>query len=131
MFNALIDYFFPNPEFIAFEPIFIPNLARFPSMLPSVCVFLLFAWFLYFLTILLATLCVVHGANLTFVFLIRLFLGAVVLVCVVVTLEAKFFLLTLSYLTRNDEPFGNRTLCHVMHCPNSTFCLIIIFSFYQ
>ena len=39
MFNALIDYFSPNPELITFEPIFIPNLAKFSSMLPPVCAF--------------------------------------------------------------------------------------------
>ena len=65
MFNAL-DYFFPNPEFIAFEPIFIPNLAKFPSILPPVSAFLRFPWFLYFLTILLATVCVADGTTLLF-----------------------------------------------------------------
>ena len=63
---TLINYFFSNPEFIAFEPTFVPNLAKFPSILPPVCAFLPFPRFLYFLTILLATLCVVDGENLTF-----------------------------------------------------------------
>ena len=97
MFNAPIDYYFPSPELIVFEPIFIHNLAKFPSKLPPVCTFLLL-WFLYFLTIHLATLCVVDDANLTFFFLIRLFLGPVFLVCNIVAFEGKFFLLTL-------EPF--------------------------
>ena len=124
-------FFPPNQEFIAFEPIFIPNLAKFPSKLPPVCAFLLFPWFLYLLTILLATLCVVDGANLTFFFLIRLFLSPVVLVRLIVTFEGKFFLLTLSYLARKDVPFGNRTLCTVTCRHNSSFCLIVVFTFYH
>ena len=97
MFNALIDYYFPDPDPIVFEPIFIHNLAKFPSKLPPVCTFLL-PWFLYFFTILLATLCVVDDANLIFFFIIRLFLGPVFLACNTVAFEGKFFLLTLSYL---------------------------------
>ena len=107
MFNALINYFFSNPEFIAFEPTFVPNLAKFPSILPPVCAFLPFPWFLCFLTILLATPCVVDAANLTFFFLICVFLGPVVPVHLIVTFEGKFFLPTLSYLPRNNVPFGN------------------------
>ena len=102
--------FFPNPEFIAFEPIFIPNLAKFPSILPPVCAFLLFPWFLYFLTILLVTFCVVYSKNFTFLFLIRLFLGPIFLVRLIVNFEGKVSLLTLSYLSRNDVPFGNASL---------------------
>ena len=127
--------FFPNPEFIDFEPIFSPNLAKYPSIPPppppTVCAFFLFHWFLYFLTILLATLCVVDGANLTFFFLIRLFLSPVALVRLIVTFEGKFFLLTVLYLTRNDVPFSNQTLCDVTRCRNSTFCVMVVFSFYQ
>ena len=106
MFNTLIELgFFPNPEFIAFEPIFISNLAKFSSILPPVCAFLLFPWFLYFLTIILTTLFGVDGANLSFFFLIHVFLGPIGLVCLIVTFEGKFFLLTLSYLTMNAVLF--------------------------
>ena len=82
-------------------------ISKFLSILPPVCAFLLFPWFLYFLIILLATLCVVDGENLTFFFLICLFLGQIVIVRLIVTFEGKFFLLTVSYLARNDVPFGN------------------------
>ena len=44
MFNALIDYFFLNPELIAFEPIFIPNIAKFLSMLLQFVLFFLFGF---------------------------------------------------------------------------------------
>ena len=94
MFKPTSIIFFPNPEFIAFEPIVIPNLAKFPSIplpppppLPPVCAFLLFPWFLCFLIILLATLYVADGANLTFFFLIHLFLGPIALVRLIVTFE--------------------------------------------
>ena len=71
-----------------------PSLAIVPSTLPSVCV-------LRFL----------------------LFCGPICLAHLTVTFRGKFRLLTLSYLATKDCPFGNRTLCGVMHLLNIIFCL--------
>ena len=116
--------FFPNTEFIAFAPIFIPHLARFPIKLPLVCAFFFCLCLLYFFTFFLAIFCVAEGAKLTVFFLTTLFLGPIVCVRLIVTFASKYFWLTLSNFVRNDVTLGYGTLRDVTHCPNSMFCLI-------
>ena len=102
MCYSLLNYFFPNPEFIAFATLFIPHLARFPIKLP-VCLFFCL-WFLWLFTILLAFFVSLMEQTLLY---FLTFLGPIVLVHLIVTFKARFFLLTLSYLASNDVRFGN------------------------
>ena len=136
---AFMNQFFPISELSAFDSAFNPflskvfaaiftlHLAIFPSKLPSFCFFLLLK-FLYFLIILLALSCVALFFR-PVTFLARVFLGSFALICLIVTFDGKFHLLTISYLNRNDVPFGNRTLYGVVRPLSSIFCLIV-FSFF-
>ena len=83
---------------------------------------------LYFLAIFLAawltreakaTLCCFR------LFCLRCCLGPMFLFCVIVTFDCKLFLLTLSYLTIKDYPFGKFTIRGVARRPNITFSLIV------
>ena len=55
-----------------------------------------------------------------------LFLGPICIVHFTVTLQGKFRLLTLSYLTKNDCPFGSLTHCGIARLLNIIFCLGIL-----
>ena len=97
MLNSLVYYFYPISELIAFKPMsrpffnrsvegnaFVTKFPMFPKRLPSFCV--------------LSFLC--H-------------LGPIYRALFMVTFLGRFFLLTLSYLTTKDCPFGNVTRCGI------------------
>ena len=50
------------------------------------------------------------------------FLGPTCLVLVIVAFLGRFLLLTLSYLARNNCPFGSRTCCGIVCLLNKIFC---------
>ena len=55
-----------------------------------------------------------------YVLRLLLFLGPTCLVHFTVTLQGKFRLLTLSYLVKNDCPFGSLTRCGITHLLKGT-----------
>ena len=106
LFYPLVYYFFSKGRVYAFEPIFMPNLARSLTSPPPVCTS---CCQLYFLFILLGLSCVgvFASSNLTLFFLTLLFRGPIVLFLVTLMFPGKFFLLILSYFAMNDVPLGN------------------------